>query len=77
MFLIHHRAEKGLHILVHDVKNAPEQANRLYQSMILAGIAVIADEVPALKEDSVELMIGFPEDTTLPSPIPDTGASPH
>lgn len=45
-FLIHRRAEKGLQVLVHDGNHAPERANKLYNALILAGIAVQATEVP-------------------------------
>ena len=75
-FLIHKRAQKGVRILFDDRKN--QMANKLYEAMILAGVAVTGgSEEPALDKDSIELLIGFPEDSMPPSPTPDKEASPH
>jgi hypothetical protein len=77
MLLIHQRAEKGIHVLVHDGKHPPEQANALIKAMIMAGITVTGVEVPALEAERIEMLIGFPEDTMPPSPTPHMATSPH
>jgi hypothetical protein len=75
--LTHIRAQKGVRLLFRDGKHAPEEASKLYKAMILAGIAVTSEEVTLLEGDSVELFIGFPEETTQPLPTPDRATSPH
>jgi len=76
-FLIHNKAEKGLRVLVHDANHPPAQSSQLIDALRQAGISVIGQEVPPIQEDVIELMIGFPEDSTPPSPTPGKEASPR
>jgi hypothetical protein len=75
-FLIHNRAERGLRIIVRDLRYPPPDANLLYQAMLDAAITVTGGEAPPFEADEVELLIGFPDDVTQPSPTPSTEASP-
>jgi len=60
------RAGQGIRLLVHDKKHPPQQADKLSKAMTLAGIQAVNDEVPSIAEDTVELFVGFPEESTQP-----------
>jgi hypothetical protein len=60
-FLIQQHETRGLWIMVHDAKNIPPAADKLWSALSAAGIKVQGSGVDAVQEGTIEIMVGLPE----------------